>query len=127
MYVAITRAEKQLFLTDSGGYNFSTKRDKTPSRFILEIKKNLIETDCPIDEEAFRQTKTIVRALNIEIRPLWEEPSFKVGDNVAHAVFGEGNIIKKDDSTGAFVVKFKDGERSLLPRFIEPIKNNKNN
>ena len=127
MYVAITRAEKQLFLTDSGGYNFSTKSDKTPSRFILEIKKNLIETDCPIDEEAFRQTKTIVRALNIEIRPLWEEPSFKVGDNVAHAVFGEGNIIKKDDSTGAFVVKFKDGERSLLPRFIEPIKNNKNN
>ena len=46
---------------------------------------------------------------------------------MVHAVFGEGKIIKKDDTTGAFVVKFKDGERSLLPRFIEPIKNDKKN
>ncbi len=121
MYVALTRAEKRLFLTDSGGYNFSTKRDKTPSRFILEIKRKLIETDGPIDEEAFRQTKTIVRELNTEIdSPAEEEPSFKVGDDVVHAIFGEGKIIKKNDTTGAFVVKFKDGERSLLPRFIKP-------
>ena len=128
MYVALTRAEKRLFLTDSGGYNFTTKRDKTPSRFILEIKKKLIDTDGPIDEEAFSQTKTIVRELNTEIdRSLQEESSFKVGDDVVHAIFGEGKITKKDNTTGAFVVKFKDGERSLLPRFIEPIKNNKNN
>lgn len=128
MYVALTRAEKRLFLTDSGGYNFSTKRDKTPSRFILEIKKKLFKTDGPIDEEAFRQTKTIVKELNAEVyRPLREESSFKVGDDVVHAVFGEGKIIKNDDTTGAFVVKFKDGERSLLPRFIEPIKNDKKN
>ena len=123
MYVALTRAEKRLFLTDSGGYNFSTKRDKTPSRFILEIKRKLIETDGPIDKEAFRQTKTIVKELNAEIdRPAEKEPSFKVGDDVVHAIFGEGKIIKKDDTTGAFVVKFKDGERSLLARFIKPIK-----
>ena len=68
MYVAITRAEKRLFLTDSGGYNFSTKREKTPSRFILEIKKNLIDVDGPIDENAFSLTKTIVKALDSEIR-----------------------------------------------------------
>lgn len=128
MYVALTRAEKRLFLTDSGGYNFSTKRDKTPSRFILEIKRELIETDGPIDEEAFSQTKTIVRELNTEIySPVEKESSFKVGDDVMHAIFGEGKIIKKDDTTGVFVVKFKDGERSLLPRFIGPIKNDKKN
>nr|DAR09411.1 MAG TPA: REP HELICASE [Caudoviricetes sp.] len=121
MYVALTRAEKRLFLTDSGGYNFSTKREKTPSRFILEIKKNLIDVDGPIDEDAFSLTKTIVKELNTEIKPLWEGPVFRVGDNVVHAVFGKGNIIKKDDTTGAYIVKFKDGERSLLPRFIKPI------
>ena len=122
MYVAITRAEKRLFLTDSGGYNFSTKRDKTPSRFILEIKKQLIEMDGPVDKDAFRQTRTIVKELNAEIgRPLWEEPAFKVRDKVSHAIFGEGEIIKKDDTTGAYIVKFKDRERSLLPRFIKLI------
>ena len=122
MYVAITRAEKRLFLTDSGGYNFSTKRDKTPSRFILEIKKQLIEMDGPVDKDAFRQTRTIVKELNAEIgRPLWEEPAFKVRGKVSHAIFGEGEIIKKDDTTGAYIVKFKDRERSLLPRFIKLI------
>lgn len=123
MYVAITRAEKRLFLTDSGGYNFSTKGEKTPSRFILEIKKNLIEMDGSIDEYAFRLTKSIVKELDTELsHHLLKEQDFKIGDKVSHAVFEEGIIINKNETTGAFVVKFKDGERSLLPRFIKPLK-----
>lgn len=122
MYVAITRAEKRLFLTDNGGYNFSTKRDKTPSRFILEIKKNLIEMDGPVDEDAFRQTRSIVRELDSEISAIYtKEPEFNVGDRVLHTVFGNGTILRKDDATGAYVVKFKDGERSLMPKFIKPL------
>lgn len=122
MYVAITRAEKRLFLTDSGGYNFSTKRDKTPSRFILEIKKNLIEMDGPVDKDAFRQTRSIVRELDSEISTIRTEVTiFNVGDRVLHTVFGKGTILKKDDATGAYVVKFKDGERSLMPKFIKPL------
>ena len=106
MYVAITRAEKRLFLTDSGGYNFSTKRDKTPSRFILEIK----------------QTRSIVKELDFETnRTFRKEQEFNEGDKVSHAFFGEGTIIKKDDTAGAYIVKFKDGERSLLPKFIKPL------
>ena len=35
MYVAVTRAEKALFLTESEGYNVSTKTNKYPSRFLL--------------------------------------------------------------------------------------------
>lgn len=78
--------------------------------------------DGPVDKDAFRQTRTIVKELNAEIgRPLWEEPAFKVRDKVSHAIFGEGEIIKKDDTTGAYIVKFKDRERSLLPRFIKLI------
>ena len=37
MYVAVTRAEKALFLTESEGYNFTTNTDKYPSRFLCEI------------------------------------------------------------------------------------------
>lgn len=120
MYVAITRAEKRLFLTDSGGYNFSTKREKTPSRFILEIKKNLIDVDGPIDEDAFSLTKTIVKELDSEIsRGVIKNMEFKDGDKVSHAVFGEGVIIGKHLMTEAYIVKFKDDERCLQPSFLK--------
>ena len=120
MYVALTRAEKRLFLTDSGGYNFSTKREKTPSRFILEIKKNLIDVDGPIDENAFSLTKTIVKDLDSEIsRGVIKNTEFKDGDKVSHAVFGEGVIIGKHLMTEAYIVKFKDDERCLRPRFLK--------
>ena len=120
MYVALTRAEKRLFLTDSGGYNFSTKREKTPSRFILEIKKNLIDVDGPIDENAFSLTKTIVKELDSEIsRGVIKNMEFKDGDKVSHDVFGEGVIIGKHLMTEAYIVKFKDDERCLRPRFLK--------
>lgn len=40
MYVAVTRAEKALFLTDSEGYNYNSGFNKYPSRFLTEIKEN---------------------------------------------------------------------------------------
>ena len=49
MYVAITRAEKALFLTDSEGYNYTTRTDKFPSRFISEIGEGLVKVDGFID------------------------------------------------------------------------------
>lgn len=49
MYVAITRAERALFLTESEGYNYSTKSDKYPSRFITEIGDGLIKLEGYID------------------------------------------------------------------------------
>jgi DNA helicase-2/ATP-dependent DNA helicase PcrA len=42
MYVACTRAEKRLYLTESEGYSWMSGGDKIPSRFIDEIPTNLI-------------------------------------------------------------------------------------
>ena len=42
MYVACTRAEKRLYLTESEGYSWMSGGNKIPSRFIDEIPTNLI-------------------------------------------------------------------------------------
>lgn len=42
MYVACTRAEKRLYITESEGYSWMSNGDKIPSRFLDEIPKNLI-------------------------------------------------------------------------------------
>ncbi|WP_149207802.1 3'-5' exonuclease [Flavobacterium johnsoniae] len=39
MYVAVTRAEKRFYMTDSEGFNFTTGLNKYPSRFLFEIKE----------------------------------------------------------------------------------------
>lgn len=44
MYVACTRPEKRLFLTESEGFSWLSNGDKIPSRFIEEIPEDLIET-----------------------------------------------------------------------------------
>ena len=43
MYVACTRAEKRLYLTESDGISWMAHGDKEPSRFLCEIPKQLVE------------------------------------------------------------------------------------
>ena len=45
MYVAVTRAQKALFLTESEGYNAVTRTEKFPSRFIKEVKDGLLKIE----------------------------------------------------------------------------------
>ena len=45
MYVACTRAEKRLFITESEGFNHMSYCDKMPSRFIGEIPEKLLKKE----------------------------------------------------------------------------------
>ncbi|MCQ2136585.1 MAG: ATP-dependent helicase, partial [Bacteroidales bacterium] len=50
MYVATTRAQKCLFMTESEGYNVQAQQEKLPSRFIAEIKRELFVTEGEMDQ-----------------------------------------------------------------------------
>lgn len=54
MYVAVTRAEKALFLTESEGYDHAARTEKFPSRYLLEIKDDLLQVDGDIDAELLK-------------------------------------------------------------------------
>ena len=128
MYVAITRAEKALFLTESEGFNVSTKMNKYPSRFLTEIQRNMFVTEGYVPEDLWRGTRNMMHVLDEESfhdsfereRSEYMTP-FKVGDVVCHNIFGEGKIVGANKESTTFEVRFADGQtRHLRATFLRP-------
>ena len=136
MYVALTRAEKALFLTESEGFNLSTKMNKYPSRFLAEIKREMVVIEGVIPEELWRGTRNLIHVLDEELdphRPVDPDDfdfasdvaelrsPFRIGDTVTHPVFGEGTVRGANKDWTTFEVEFADGKvRSLRAAFIRP-------
>lgn len=124
MYVAITRAEKALFLTESEGFNISTKTNKYPSRFLAEIKRELVVTEGVIPQELWKGTQNLSHVLDQEDffreeRDEYNSP-FKEGDLVTHPVFGEGRIVGANKDFTSFDVQFDNGVlRTLRAGFLQ--------
>lgn len=128
MYVAITRAEKGLFLTESEGYNAVTQSDKYPSRFIGEIGDTLINVEGNLPLELIEGTKMLVSQLEDEINPKVLS-SLNVGDIVKHKVFGTGRVLSHNQEEESYKVKFNLGIRFLMPSSVSmlmPISSIKN-
>ena len=101
-YVAITRAEKRLFLLDSEGYTQNGKQ-KLPSRFLKEI-----------GEENYIRVGTISKELQYNAdryaAQLYDEPIVTppktAGSRVTHPAFGEGEILGFGRNNNSYRVKF---------------------
>ena len=130
MYVAITRAQKSLFLTESEGFNASTKMNKYPSRFLTEIKREMFVTEGFMPEDLWKGTRNMMHVLDEETynpgdrddfaseRTEYDSP-FEVGDVVVHNIFGVGTVVGVNKENTTFEVRFKDGDtRHLRADFL---------
>ena len=66
MYVAATRAEKRLFLTESEGYSVQGGFNKLPSRFIREIREDLFVTEGHMDEDLWNRAAVFSKSMDAE-------------------------------------------------------------
>ena len=118
MYVAVTRAEKILMLTESEGYNYTTKTAKYPSRFLHEIGTNLIKVEGNLDPVLFEGTKYNIELLDDELNGSIKS-FLKVGDTVKHKFFGTGTIEAVNAQQRSYTVKFSNGIRDILANKLE--------
>ena len=118
MYVAVTRAEKILMLTESEGYNYTTKTAKYPSRFLHEIGTNLIKVEGNLDSVLFEGTKYNIELLDDELNGSIKS-FLKVGDTVKHKFFGTGTIEAVNAQQRSYTVKFSNGIRDILADKLE--------
>lgn len=104
-FVAVTRAERSLALSESEGRNFDGSF-RYPSRFLFNIDEALLlrdgETDARLLRDAFRHIEASERLL----APADEQVPFGPGDRVRHAIMGEGTIVAVDRAQGAYAVQF---------------------
>jgi len=115
-YVAITRAEKRLFLLDSEGFTQNGKQ-KLPSRFLREIgEENYIRIGT-ISKELQYGTDQYVSQLLGEESP---QPPKTAGNRVTHPAFGEGEIVGFGRNKNTYRVKFDklSSERDISVDFF---------
>ncbi|SEA15528.1 DNA helicase-2 / ATP-dependent DNA helicase PcrA [Thalassobacillus cyri] len=102
-YVAVTRAEKELYMTESEGFQ-SGGLQKYPSRFIFEIDETDYQRIGLIDEGLIKEVKQYLQAY---AHPEHETGNgFEKGTRVRHPVFGEGNIENIDEKKNIYFIYF---------------------
>lgn len=104
-FVAMTRAEKGLFLSDAEGQNFD-RTSRYVSRFILDIDRELLTYDVELREDLIRESRKYIERSERNALPDAEDLPFREGDRVSHRVFGEGTVEKIDYEEEAVFVKF---------------------
>lgn len=111
-YVACTRAERGLYISDAEGLNYDDSF-RYPSRFIFNIDREAIDYVNELPQRLFDDTKSYIAANESRYMPL--DTELKPGDRVRHKVFGEGSITGIRGDIGCYVVKFDrvETERNL--------------
>lgn len=120
MYVAVTRAESMLYLSESEGYMNDNGALKYPSRFISEIPDVLLTIEGKPDPALFEGTRNMVNLLNAELGEGDNAP-MPVGTEVEHKVFGRGTIVSFNPAAQSYRVRFASTERDLVPRVLRKI------
>lgn len=111
-YVACTRAERGLYISDAEGLNYD-ESFRYPSRFIFNIDREAIDYVNELPQRLVDDTKSYIAANESCYMPL--DTELKPGDRVRHKVFGEGTITGIRGDIGCYVVKFDrvETERNL--------------
>jgi superfamily I DNA/RNA helicase len=124
-YVGITRAERDLYLTSARTRTvFGARNFGAPSRFISEIPAELTDREVQ-SPRAFGGIRARVTSWasgdanpsthDLPSRDEPPPPSFRLGDDVVHAAFGEG-VVTGLEPGGIVVIRFSQSgtERKLV-------------
>ncbi len=111
MYVAITRAKENLFLSFSKTRGFGNRNFdfKSPSRFFKELPLDMFESAgySPVEIRDFSQASFNERGNVEDFSVSFPRDSFSKGENVFHSRYGEGRVMNLIDGGAKVIVKFK--------------------
>ena len=120
-YVAFTRAETALFISDSEGMN-QNNTYRYPSRFIFDIRKDLLNYTKELEPELITNAKIQIEKDQQRLQK--PEIGFDIheGSIVNHKFFKTGKIVSIDESAGVCKVEFDNGTiRHLMKNVLMPV------
>ena len=104
-FVAMTRAEDELYLTEAEGTNLDGT-PRFPSRFILDIDRKYLSFDPPVNESLWKAGKAYVERTSAYLKDDGDKGHFPVGCRVRHTVFGMGTIEEVDEKNNSYRIRF---------------------
>ncbi len=118
MYVAVTRAERVAFLTESEGYNQSTHMNKYPSRFISEIPRQMFVTEGHVGQELWERSRNMRHVIDEE---RFNEKYTRSGNGLngkeAGTAAGSGPSDSFADERAQYESQFRIGDKVVHPSF----------
>ena len=106
-FVAVTRAEKGLYISEAAGRNFDGS-PRYPSRFVLDIDPTLMHfTETP-KAAMLDEAKSYYKIVDAGLRSGKEPEHFAIGDRIAHKAFGCGTIKDVDLDASSYTIQFDD-------------------
>src|SRR4051812_22727064 len=125
-YVGITRAMQKLYLTYARQRSlYGGSEWNLPSRFLDEIPDGLAERE-QSEQRTFGRPAAAIRWSDTPNAPTRREPTpgatFRIGDDVVHARFGDG-VVTGVEQGGVVMVRFaSDGSEKKLMADYAPLK-----
>ena len=112
-FVAVTRAERRLYVSDSEGRNLDGSF-RVPSRFILDIGREGMIWENEPEERLLERAREEIGFSERNLRALSAE-HFASGTRVRHKVFGSGTVTGIDEERNAYIIRFDElpTERAL--------------
>ena len=103
-FVAMTRAEKGLYLSDAEGRGLDGSF-RYPSRFVFDIDRQLMDYSTELDPGLKAEAQRYISSAHNRLKGLSRQQRLNVGDRVRHDIMGNGVIEDIDEERMAYVVK----------------------
>lgn len=110
-YVALTRAQDRLYLTDAEGMSENNPQARYTSRFIYNISPELFDQNGEYSKE-YPKEKALQSIFNSE-NNLSKIGSHDIGETINHYAYGKGIIEGIDLSTDSYIIRFEDSVRNI--------------
>ncbi len=104
-FVAMTRAEDALYLTEPEGRNLDGSY-RYPSRFIFDVDPSLLRYTAELDPKFQSEAQRTIRASQTSLEASAGNLPLQPGTRVRHAIFGPGTVRTVDTVKAAYVVRF---------------------
>ena len=104
-FVALTRAQRHLFLTDAEGWHLDGST-RVPSRFIFNVDKALLSYTDELDAGLVQETNRNIRDHEKMLETIAAGPAFQPGDRVVHSILGAGEVVDIDRDKAAYTIRF---------------------
>ena len=105
MFVAMTRAEKGLFISDSEGKGIDGSY-RYPSRFVFDIDREFIDYTAELNESLKAEAERYISSVQIRLGGNAQPLRFSIGQRIRHDIMGPGIIEDIDRDRMAYVIRF---------------------
>ncbi len=104
-FVAVTRAEQALYLSDAEGRTFEGTQ-RYPSRFLFDTGFERMDVENMPPDDLVKDAKELISVRLKHMPENLEKTALPEGTRVRHDVFGEGTVLEFDAAAGVHVIRF---------------------